>query len=421
MQRYTGKLGVTALATLALTAGLTAAAENNLPKGFTAYQPDNGTGEVLIQQRKDAKSARAALSDALDGLATYFDARPRVLGAVADAGDTEVQAAFIASRAHKVVSGMIVVHAGARDAVVGVEYDEARAFADSKAKLAALLEKNLPDAPAAPEVKLQRTRLPDGSGAISVPPGWNVNAVNAMVDVVGAEGEGHFGLWTPVYTPAGAAAMRRLGVGTGIVPVCDYSDPESAVKTLAGGMAAASGVTWKYKKRVDAAPAPGFPGKAAYLVFDADLTKDGKTTTVRTLALVDMMPTSPPNQWTFYASWVCCPADKFDKELPTLLKVWKSWKTDDAVFQARLQKAVESMRETACIIQDVIAYRQHIMDRALDDWSEYMRGTSQLYDVEYDQLYEVPYYHVDRMVDRLNDHEGYERWKIIPLKDINNP
>ena len=420
MQRFPGKIGVPTLAALVLTAGLTAAAERNPPKGFTAFQPDRGTGEVLIQQRKDVKSARGALDGALDALATYFDGRPRVLGAMADDNDTEAQAAFVASRDHKVVSGMIVVHAGARDAVVGVEYDDAKAFADSKANLAALLEKNLPDSPA-DEVKLQRTRLPDGSGAISIPEGWDVNAVNSMVDVVGPDAEGHFGLWTPVYTPAGAAYMRQLGVGTGIIPVCDYSDPESAMKVLARSLLAASGVEWQYKKRLDMAPAPGFPGKAAYLLFDADVTKDGKTTTIRTLALVDMMPTSLPTQWTYYASWVCCPADSFDRRLPTLLAIWKSWKTDDAVFQKRLQAALESMKATARIIQDANAYRQHVVDRAMDDWSEYIRGTSQVRDAQYDKLYEVPYYNLDNMLDRLNEHEGYERWKIIPLKDINNP
>jgi hypothetical protein len=419
MQRFTGTFGVSTLAAFLLTAGFAGAAENNPPKDFKAFHPDNGTGEVLIQERQDATSARQALNGALDSLTTYFDARPRVLGATTDDGDTEIQASFVASRAHEVVSGLVVVHAGAHDAVVGVEFDQAKAFAESKTKLAALLEKNMPETTTA-EVSLQRTRLPDGSGAISIPEGWSVNAVNSMVDVVGPESEGHFGLWTPVYTPAGAAYMRSLGVGTGIVPVCDYSDPESAVKVLAPGMAALSGAEWNYVKRLDAAPAPGFPGKAAYLVFDAEIRKDGKKSTIRTLALVDMMPTSA-GQWVFYSSWVCAPAETFDKELPTLLNVWKSWKTDDAVFQKRLQTALEDMKTTARIIQDANAYRQHVMDRAADDWSEYIRGTSQVLDLHYDTLSEVPTYNVDRMVDRLNEQAGYERWKIIPIKDINNP
>lgn len=420
MRQFTGLFGVSTLAALCLTASLTAAAENNLPKGFTSFRPDDGTGEVLIRQRKDEKSARAALDGALDALATYFDGRPRVLGAVADANDSEVQASFVASRGHKVVSGMVVVHAGARDTVVAVEYDAADAFPRSKKDLAALLEKNLPDAPA-PEVKLRRTRLPDDSGAISVPEGWNVNAVNSMVDVTGPNGEeGHFGLWTPVYTRAGAAAMWQLGVDPRGIPICDYTDPESALKVVGASFMRAQGFEWRFKKRIDQADAPGFIGKAKYLVYDSEISKGGKTVTGRSLVLIDMLPTGP-DQWAFYISGVGCRAEDFDRELPTLLNVWKSWKTDDQVFQKRLQAAAESMKATARIIQDANDYRQHVVDRAMDDWSEYIRGTSQVHDAQYDKLYEVPYYNLDNMLDRLNEHEGYERWNVIPLKDINNP
>ena len=144
-----------ALAALVLTTGLTTAGETKPPKDFTAFRPDNGTGEVLIQQRKGATSARAAFDGALDALTTYFDGRPRVLGAMTDDNDTEIQAAFVAARGKTVYSGLAVVHVGAGDAVIGVAYDETKAFADDKATLEALLKKNLPAAAAAPEVKWQ--------------------------------------------------------------------------------------------------------------------------------------------------------------------------------------------------------------------------------------------------------------------------
>ncbi len=241
MPRISGTFSLSTLTALILTAGPAAADDAKLPKDFTAFRPDNGTGEVLIRQSKDARSARAAL----DALSTYFDGRPRVLGAMTDDNDTEVQAGFADSRGRTIYSGLIVVHAGAGDAVVGIAYDDAKAFADTKANLVALLKKNLPAAAAAPDLNWQTTRLPDGSGAIKVPQGWDVNAVNGMVDVTGPDGqEAHFGLWTPVYTRAGAAYMASLGVSTGIVPVCDYTDPESALKALAANVAAANGITW---------------------------------------------------------------------------------------------------------------------------------------------------------------------------------
>ncbi len=162
------------------------------------------------------------------------------------------------------------------------------------------------------------------------------------------------------------------------------------------------------------------PGKAAYLVFDADIALNGKTTALRSLVLIDMIPVNQ-GQWTYYASSVTSPAETFDRNLPTLLEIWKSWKTDDRVFQARLKKAAEDMQATARIIEDVNDYRQHVMDRANDDWDEYIRGTSRVLDRRYGTLTEVPYYDLQEKLEKLNEHEGYERWKVIPLKDINNP
>ncbi|HVS36974.1 MAG TPA: hypothetical protein VMS17_15545 [Gemmataceae bacterium] len=421
MMQFLGKLSASALAALVLTAGVAGAADVKPPKDFTAIHADNGTGEVLIEQRKGETSARAAFDGALNGLATYFDGRPRVLGAMADDDDTEVQASFVASRGQTVYSGLVVVQVGAADAVVGVAYDEGKAFGGDAPALMALLKKNLPAAAAAPQTPLQLTQLPDGSGTIQLPKGWNVNAVNSMVDVIGPDGqEGHFGLWTPVYTPAGAAYMNSLGVGTGVIPVCNYTDPESALKVLAGNLARAYGANWTYKQRLGAAPAPFLPGKAAYLLYDADITVNGKTVTMRTLAVIDMLPTSQA-QWAFYSSSVSCPAATFDRNLPTMLAIWKSWKTDPRVFEARLKQAAEDMKAIGRIIEDVNDYRQHIMDRAVDDWDEYIRGTSQVLDRQDGTLREVPYYNLTERLNQMNQREGYERWQVIPLKDINNP
>ena len=420
MRRFSALCGLLTVPCLVLAAGLAAAGDAKLPADFTAFQPDDGKGEVLIRQSKDAGSAKELLTNSFDALSSYFDKGPKALGAVGDDGDVEAQSTFVAARGDIAYTGLAVVHVGARDAVVGVAYDRADHFAASKANLTALLGKNLPES-TAPRVKLQAQRLPDGSGAIKVPEGWNVNAVNSMVDVIGPNGEEcHFGLWTPVYTPAKAAAMRQLGVSTGIVPVAPYTDPESALKMAGKAFAAAAGMDWTFKRRIDQADAPGFPGRAKYLLYEADVTKDGKTTTTRSLVLVDVMPTAP-DMWVFYASGVGCPADQFDRNLPTLMAIWKSWKTDDRVFQQRLQAAAESMKETARILQDGIAYRQHVMDRVNDDWSEVIRGTSQVVDTRFDTVREVDANGLKDVVEKLNEHEGFDRWKIVPLKDINHP
>jgi hypothetical protein len=403
-----------------LCGGFAAAAERSLPRGYTAVRPDSGTGEVLIAQVKDARSARDLLAKAMDDLSEYFDGRPEVLGAVGDDADKAVQATFKARRGGKAVEGLALVSVGPRDAVVGLAYDRPAQFVMTKADLADLLAKNLPESAAAPKPQLKPQRLPDDSGAIAVPDGWKLNAVNSMVDAVGPKSEGHFGLWVPVYTPAGAAYMRSVGVDPRGLPIAARGEPEAVLKAVAPQLAAFAGGEWKFKKRLDAADAPGFPGQAQFLLFDADVTVGDKTTTYRTLALIDVMPETN-GQFVLYSSWVCAPVADFDRELQTLVAVWKSWKTDDRVFQARLDKALKDMKETYRIIQDVNAERQRAMDRAVDDWSEVIRGTSQVLDRRFGDIHEVDSYELDKLIRGLNEHEGYERWKIIPLKDLNNP
>jgi hypothetical protein len=79
------------------------------------------------------------------------------------------------------------------------------------------------------------------------------------------------------------------------------------------------------------------------------------------------------------------------------------------------------MKDCARMIQEANAYRQHVMDRAADDWDEYIRGTRIVRDEQTGELTEESAYGLDRVLQKLNQQEGYERWKIVPLKDINNP
>jgi hypothetical protein len=416
---------VPAAACAALLAGCSAAAsgaEKAPPKGYAVVRPDRGAGEVLIATVKDAASSRAVLAGALKDLTAYFDDGPKVLGAVGSENDVKAEATFAAKRGDTVVEGMIVVHVGDRDAAVGVAYDRPEAFEKNKADLAALVEKHMPPTPAAPKVELTAQPLPDGSGTIAVPAGWQVNAANGAADVHGPGMVGGvFGLSCTVLTPAGADAIRRTGVEPSGSPIAKRSDPASVLQATSPAFYAAQGVGWKWKELLGETKADlPLLGDARFLLYDADYTVGGKTTTVRSLAFVYVMP-DVGGQYGLYISAVAAPADEFAQRLPTLLAVWKSWKTDDKVFQARLAHAAQTMKETARMAQAVVAERQRVMDRAMDDWSEVIRGTSQVLDHKYDTIKEVDSYELDKIVRGLNEHEGSERWKIIPLKDLRNP
>lgn len=181
-------------------------------------------------------------------------------------------------------------------------------------------------------------------------------------------------------------------------------------------LVAASGIRLSDFRLIDRAPVAWPTGKAAYLHVEYQAAAAGKSVKCQSLALVCMSPL-PDGSWFFYVSSVTALAESFARSLPVLLDVYKSWKVEDHVFQERLQGALRSMRETSRIINEGYASRQRVLSRAMDDWAEYMRGTSVVRDHRFGEHHEL----ASTYVDRLNQREGYPRYEIIPLKELNNP
>jgi hypothetical protein len=161
-------------------------------------------------------------------------------------------------------------------------------------------------------------------------------------------------------------------------------------------------------------------GQSAYVLFDADFTQGGKTVQHRTLAWVYMFAKLDLT-WEIYYSSATSPAASFEKNLPVMLDVWQSWKVDDKVFAERMREALSSMKECSRIVREIDANRQRVMARACDDWSECIRGTRIVHDDKYVEYRTESTYVLDEVVRGLNRHEGYERFHVIPLKDLNNP
>lgn len=387
------------------------------PEGFQSFRPEQGSGEVLVGLFKGAGSAKEALARSLDALAGYFDGRPRVLAGLGDRDDQELQAVIEATRKGKSFRGLVLVHVGPREAVVGIAYDRAARFAESEAALGELLSRNLPRGEGA-RVKWRRVELSDGSGTLKVPEGWQLNPINAMVSGWGPQGSVDLGIWVTLNTPASAAQLAQFGIPPG--PVVEYGDPVNALEVMARVYVESLGGRLKKLHVIDRAPAPGFPGKSGWFHVESEISKDGKTEKTQTLALISLTPLAD-GRVLYYSSSVTAPAKTFARDLPVLLEIWNSWKVSDAVFQKRIQAALESMKATHRIIQDVYEARKRVMARACDDWSEVIRGTRIVRDDRFGTFAEVPAYELEKAVREFNRREGYERWKIIPLKDLNNP
>jgi len=411
------------------------AADKPLPEALKSYK--DGSGEVIIGRYPDVHTAKAALKQVLTDMAGQFDSQPKADMAVGDNDDHALQALIVARRSKTDYLGVAHVIATDKGAVVAIMYDKADAFDKSRTNLANLLKKNMPDETPA---KFTKVRLPDDTGSVDVPDPktWTVQSQKNMVDIDGPEGSVKLHMWLPVATPQYLAEVKRHNAQMALIaaqsglpapppmkialPVVAYGKVwDSFSQTMVQSFAMA-GIEVKNMKLIEEAkqPSPMPGGQAAYLLYEADVKSDGKSVKYRALAYVAMAP-SVDLTWTCYFSYAGAKADDFDKNLPTLLRIWTSDQTDQKVFQERWKKAQESMKETSRIIREAYDYRSLIQARACDDWSEAIRGTQIVHDNQADLLHTVTSYKAEDLVEALNRHEGYERYRIIPLKDINDP
>jgi hypothetical protein len=207
---------------------------------------------------------------------------------------------------------------------------------------------------------LHTTRLSDGSGTIDVPPGWTVNAVNSMVSAAGPEGMVDLGINVPVYTPQAAAA-------TPLRPpvVAPFGNPAADVQVMLGNFWHIAPQSIRILERSRVAWWTTGPGEMIHLTAPS----------VRAECL-DMVLTGDTGFGTFmyYASGVCTSPDKFEDNLGLLLRIWASWKVNDAVYQSRLRDAACSLDSINKIIRGVTRRRQKAFDNANEAWDRLIRG-----------------------------------------------
>jgi hypothetical protein len=110
--------------------------------------------------------------------------------------------------------------------------------------------------------------------------------------------------------------------------------------------------------------------------------------------------------------------EAFAKNLPTLLRIWGSWKIDDRVYQERLNRAVASMQACTRIIREANAYRQEAMERASIAWDHHIRDTWPYDDLQTGRRYEGPL-DVEGLVRGLNESEGWSRYQVTPYQHLN--
>jgi hypothetical protein len=397
------------------------------PPGYQLLTAPPASGGLLITRRQAAPSAVQLLLQGFREVAPFFDRRPEALGGYAQTLDQYAEAGFRTTSRLSPITGVAFAVIGGGAGTLGFAFDSPATFAQSLPRLlqlaAPLLGPSGQDP--TPALNWRIAPFPDGSGQMELPDGWHYTfAQKGMVAAMGPQGIIERAVTTQVMSRAGAARIATMYPPNlrWPGPVLDPTDPVSAfvgVRThSAAAIAQRSGQAPERILRViEALPvairAPGLT-HAAYI--DYEIERGGVW---RGLALVILGAVMSDGSWMFYETYVSSPTQSFAQNLPVLVRIWNSALTARHVTQERLDNALNSLREAGEIWRQSTENRNQALNRMHNNWTEAFRGTRVVEDTRTGTRHDVSLGYSAEIVQRLNQQEGYDRYREIPLRDLN--
>ena len=387
---------------------LNGTAPRQSPSGFSVSARNGDSGRALTGSFTAGRSARGAFGAALRRVSPYFDRAPVIVSAVGDVQDQQVQAFFRGVYQGAPVRGLMVVTAQNGTGRAAVLFDRENLFARSLPVLAKSMAASMPRPQGGAEVRqspvsLQRTQLSDGSGWISLAPGWRITgAFKGTVDAVGPNGE-----------------TMSLG---GYQQVVNYRYPDHMFgpyrppwPAFAHYVDTANKMALSSRRAsirlIEQTPDQFQGGQAAWLAYE--LVFEG--TPYRGIAWVATAPLAD-GSWFFYCSYAGAPADRFPRELPTLVAMWKSWGVSQAVFRERMDAALRSMKETYRIMQEIHDNQSRTHDNVNYAWDQTIRGVTMIEHVTTGARGEVNTNDAQSIVDEMN-RQGYH-FRVVPINEL---
>jgi hypothetical protein len=225
-------------------------------------------------------------------------------------------------------------------------------------------------------VVLTPLRLADG-GAIHVPPGWQVTAQGpGNVSLSGPQGQlMSLGTTLPVYAGPDGGPHQLRG------QCCDLVDAFAAIYPQLAAAAGRSGAGSQEPGDIlDSVPATSTTGdKGAFILSTLRVGGDAYLYLTQAEAVAGF--TDP---WTFKLSGVMAPQGVFAAELPTLVRIWKSYSGAESGFADKVERALQSMSLTKDMLGATIAARQTAQYNAAAFWSEAIAALGKTRDGEID-------------------------------------
>ncbi len=416
------KYGVLVLFFLSLLVGaVPTSAQQQIPHGYRLLTDPKVSGAHLFASRPGTGSATGLLSQALREVRVSFQWGPEAVGGFRDAEDRRAEVMFRAGLHGSPVGGIAYAIVGDGTGKSGFVFDSPQTIRRTLPRLMQL-SGGKKAAIAPPALNWRDTPFPDGSGWMSLPDGWVITfAQKGMASAQGPHGVIERGIWTPVYTRAAAAQLPSISGMPYSGPVFDPVDPVTALQEHASYLNRVNqqqGLpTRRILRLVEAVPAPTVPGysQAAYIDYEYEMS--GRR--YRCIQYAMLGNVSVAGTWIFYTTYIASPSETFPQNLPILLKIWGSSRTAQHVLQERIENAMQSLREAGEIFRQATGRQERAQQRIHDKWTEVIRGTRILEDSVTGDRRDVNLAWSTDIVRKLNDFEGYDRYREIPLWKLN--
>lgn len=383
--------------------------QRQLPNGFVDKTIANaGTGKVLIAQRAQAYNVSDLLLRTLDELATYFNDRPRIIAGFVDTFNNTAQGIFTATMDNQPIKGMTFASLKPEGGTVWIVFDHIDALGNSFESLI----QSLPGSQSG-----QTVQFPDGSGSVWLPEGWSLTvAEKGAMKASGPDGAWvAFGQWFPINLPGSINTP-----GSERLLFAPYAPPDQAVflidqeiRRVYQGQGPDPTLRLVEEYSV---PSPIPSGEAAFLHLTSEPIVNGQTQLYRSLASVITFATSPTT-WIYYYSQIIAPDPVFRQQFSVMQKIWNSYKVANGVYQARLDEALNNMREIGEIIKSMPTTSEPVRDNAQLNWIEYIRNETLIKDTQFDEVHSASLDYVNELVGELNRQEGGNRYQVMPFRE----
>jgi hypothetical protein len=399
--------------------------QQGVPPGYQLLTDPQTSGGLLITQRQGVTAATPLLIHAFNEAATFFDGRPRATGGARDAQyDQQAEAGFQATIQRAPVAGVAIATVRGGVGTVGFAFDSPNMIARTLPRLLQLGGSTAGGPQGGcppPPVNWRVEPYPDGSGQIQLPEGWRITG--AYKGAVSAEGpHGRINRFHSfVMTRAAAVQATQMLPGSAPpLPVADPTDPATVLVAVWSHISAANqrqGLPpFRITRIVKVEPQPPVQGFVHTAFIELELETQGAIYYNRSLVNIG---TPMAGNYLHFESNVAARTECFAQNYVPLMQILISAKTSSHIIRERLDSARRSSQEASDIMWQTIQNRNRAQDRSHANWTEAFRGTRIVEDTRTGRWHDVDLAYSADTVRKLNEREGYDRYREIPLRDLN--